>query len=368
MPAFALDAIIGQLLDSGCQCPITLPRFAPPSCARKRTVAVSWRQQVTVPSAKRFGSHARTNGKNSRSSVWSLYWIQSSPRGSRGPSGPSSRSDGINGHLTTIPVRPLHRRSGGQYRAKALRVADRGASFRRCGHECFTLALKRHAPACFKLLVHGRGDLAEWVNPPPVQGGCKHRGAWQRVRPEPDPAVTLGQCDWPRERRCTQTGPRGSNLDCLGREAQIKPYRNLHASVSPGRKGQLVAGPEHTRRACRLYQIALSSCQKIKQLNGASVIKRLGTVVASIVTNTRGKKYMRAFLKASIAVLTLVLLVSSVSATPANQVANHKAATPFVHPVQYGGGGYDGGGHGYCHRHRVCEGYGYDRRCHWVCD
>ena len=33
---------------------------------------------------------------------------------------------------------------------------------------------------------------------------------------------------------------------------------------------------------------------------------------------------MRAFLKASIAVLTLVLLVSSVSATPANQVANHK--------------------------------------------
>ena len=77
---------------------------------------------------------------------------------------------------------------------------------------------------------------------------------------------------------------------------------------------------------------------------------------------------MRAFLKASITVLTLVLLVSSVSATPANQVVNHKAATPFIHPVQYGGGGYDGGGHGYCHRHKVCEGYGYDRHCHWVCD
>ena len=174
---------------------------------------MSWRQQVTVPSAKRFGSHARTNGKNSRSSEWSVYWLQSSLRGSRGPSGPSSRSDGISRHPTTILVRPLHPRSGGQYRAKALRVANRGASFRRCGHECFTLALERHAPACFKLLVHGRGDSAEWVNPPPVQGGCKRRGAWQRVRAEPAPAVTLSDnAERLVEPRCTQTGPRGWGL------------------------------------------------------------------------------------------------------------------------------------------------------------
>jgi hypothetical protein len=63
---------------------------------------------------------------------------------------------------------------------------------------------------------------------------------------------------------------------------------------------------------------------------------------------------MRTLLTASIAVLALGFLASSVSAAPANQIVDHKAATPFVHPVQYGGG--------YEHHHHYCRPY-----WHWAC-
>jgi hypothetical protein len=73
---------------------------------------------------------------------------------------------------------------------------------------------------------------------------------------------------------------------------------------------------------------------------------------------------MRALLTASLAAATIGLFTASLPAMPAS-VAVKQNATPLVQLAQYGGGyGYH---HRYCHRYRVCSGYGYYRHCHWVC-
>jgi hypothetical protein len=79
---------------------------------------------------------------------------------------------------------------------------------------------------------------------------------------------------------------------------------------------------------------------------------------------------MRAILTASVAAVAIGLGTVSLLAAPADQAAKPNA-TPFVRLAQYGGGGdgYHGDGyheHHYCHRHKVCDSYGY--HCHWVCD